>query len=72
MPAKCVDQIEIGRYFFSIEIAPTSMSCRCGNRIKKGDHRLHVGAYNNINSGNTCMECARKLAVLISKVKETL
>ena len=70
MPAECVNQIEIGRYFFSIEIAPTSHTCYCGNRVKKGDHRLHVGGYNNINSGNTCMGCARKLAALILNIKD--
>ena len=57
--------VEIGRYFFSIEKARASQDCRCDKRIKKGEKRLHIGGYNNVNSGNVCMECAKKLAELI-------
>jgi len=64
---KTEEIITIGRYFFSVEKAKTSYTCYCGNRVKKGDKRLHIGGYNNINSGSVCMVCANKLANLIKE-----
>jgi len=61
------DIITIGRYFFSVERARSSHTCYCGNRVKKGDKRLHVGGYNNVNSSNVCMVCANRLADLIKE-----
>jgi len=61
------EEVEVGRYFFSMEKARTTHKCPCGNTVKKGDLRLHVGGYNNVNSGNACTECAIKLKELIGK-----
>ena len=60
-----VEDIAVGRFFFSMETARSAHKCHCGNLIKKGDRRLHIGGYNNVNSGNACMECANKLKGLI-------
>lgn len=36
---------------------------RCGERMKKGDVRLHVSGKNNMNAGNMCLKCVDRLIV---------
>lgn len=60
-----VEDIVVGRFYFSMETARSAHKCPCGNLIKKGDRRLHVNGHNNTNSGNACIECANRLMELI-------